>query len=204
MRLGLFGGSFDPIHNGHLAVARACYEQASLDGVCFIPSAVQPHKPDGPQAGDEDRWQMLLLALEGRAGFSASRIELDRGGVSFTVQTLRTLRAQHERAELFFLLGADTLLDLPNWREPEEVLRLATPLVVCRPGQPAPDRSVLAPLLSAQRLAAISGLSIAMPPNPASSSEVRRRVGVGEPIDDLVPIKVARYIGRAGLYRQQR
>ncbi|MEN0111436.1 MAG: nicotinate (nicotinamide) nucleotide adenylyltransferase, partial [Planctomycetota bacterium] len=127
MRLGVFGGSFDPVHIGHVRLARACRDQASLDRVWFVPAATQPHKPGGPVASGEDRLAMLRLALADEPGLEASPIELDRGGVSYTVETLRAIAESQPAAELFFLMGADTLRDLPNWREPGEVLRLATP-----------------------------------------------------------------------------
>jgi nicotinate-nucleotide adenylyltransferase len=188
MRLGLFGGSFDPVHNGHLALAGCCAEQARLDEVWLIPSAVQPFKQQGPVASDADRCAMLRLAIEGRRGLALSTVEIDRGGVSYTVETLRQLRSEKPEAEFFFLMGADTLRELPGWREPEEVLRLATPLVVGRPGEPELDTSV-------------RHLRVTMPPMEVSSSELRRRLAAGAPISGLVPSAVEAYIAEHGLYQ---
>lgn len=189
MRLGLFGGSFDPVHNGHLELARCARDQAQLDEVWFIPAAMQPLKPHGPRASAKHRLAMLELALAAEPRFSVSTLELDRGGVSYTVDTLREIHAQFPDAKLFFLMGADALHDLPNWREPAEILRLATPLVVRRPGeQPLDD-----PVLPAHAI-------IEMPALAISSSEIRRRVAAGESIADLVPAEVADYILRFALY----
>lgn len=201
MRLGLFGGSFDPVHLGHLRLAECCREQAQLDGVWFVPSAVQPHKPGGPIAADADRLAMLRLAIEGRPGWDVSTIELDRGGLSYTVDTLREVVRVAPDRRVFFLMGADTLHDLPNWREPAEVLALATPLVVRRAGERPPDFSGLAELVDADRLAEIESHAIAMPPIAISSRELRQRLAAGEPCDDAMPARVADYAKTRKLYR---
>ncbi|QDT67247.1 Nicotinate-nucleotide adenylyltransferase [Planctomycetes bacterium MalM25] len=186
MRLGLFGGSFDPVHNGHLRLAACCADQAGLDEVWFLPAAVQPFKQRGPIASDADRVAMLRLATTGREGFVVSTLEIDRGGVSYTVDTLRQIHADRPDAELFFLMGADTLRDLSNWREPDEVRRLATPLVVQRPGETLDTE--------------IEHTRVEMPPTDISSSAIRKRIHAGEPIADLVPAAVARYLEENGLY----
>ena len=187
MRLGLFGGSFDPVHNGHLALAACCAEQALLDEVWFVPSAVQPFKQQGPVAGDADRCAMLRLAIADRPGLVLSTLEIDRGGVSYTVDTLREIHRQRPDDDLFFLMGADTLRDLPGWREPEEVARLATPLVVQRPGEP-------------EALTEVTHLRVDMPPTDVSSSAIRERLARGEGVEGLVPAEVAAYIAEHGLY----
>ncbi|MEM7623118.1 MAG: nicotinate-nucleotide adenylyltransferase [Planctomycetota bacterium] len=187
MRLGIFGGSFDPVHNGHLRLAECCAEQADLEAVWFVPAAVQPHKPTGPVASDVDRVAMLRLALAEHPKLGLSLIEIDRGGVSYTIETLRELRLAHPEAELFFLMGADTLADLPLWREPEEVLRLMTPLVVQRPGEPSLD-------------SAIPHTRVEMPPVDISSSELRERVRRGESIRGMVPSEVEAYLLKERLY----
>ena len=143
MRLGIFGGSFDPVHDGHLELAVTCRDQAHLDEVRWIPAASQPLKPDGPFASDDDRCAMLQTANAGQEAMVVSRIELDRAGVSYTVDTLREISAAHPGDSLFLLLGADSLVDLPHWREPVEICRLALPLVVSRPDAKVVDFSVL-------------------------------------------------------------
>lgn len=193
MRLGIFGGSFDPVHNGHLRLAGCCAQQAGLDAVWLVPSAVQPLKPHGPVASNADRVAMLRLAVEGlagpdRLGLGVSTLEIDRGGVSYTVDTLRQIHAERPEAELLFLMGADSLHDLPDWREPEEILRLATPLVVGRPGEPEPATD-----LPHQR--------VEMPAMDISSSTLRERLANGEACDEWLPPAVADYIRRHGLYK---
>ncbi|TWT43380.1 nicotinate-nucleotide adenylyltransferase [Botrimarina hoheduenensis] len=201
MRLGLFGGSFDPLHNGHLALAAACRDQAQLDEVWFVPAAQQPHKPEGPIASAADRVAMLRLATANELALRVSTIEIDRGGVSYTVDTLSEIAAAHTSAELFFLMGADTLHDLPLWREPAEVLRLATPLVVHRAGEGAVDFSVLAELVSNDRLEQLRALLVEMPPVAISSRELRARLAASDTPHDELPPSVLRYIARHRLYR---
>lgn len=188
MRLGVFGGSFDPIHNGHLRLAECCAQQARLDEVWFVPAAVSPFKPHGPVASEADRVAMLRLALEGRPGLVVSTLEIDRGGVSYTVDTLRQIHTERPDAELLLLMGADSLNDLPDWREPEAILRLATPLVVQRPGEPEPTSG-----LPHQR--------VEMPPMDLSSSELRGRIAQGAAYEEHAPAAVAAYIHAHKLYR---
>ncbi len=150
---------------------------------------MQPLKPHGPRASAEHRLAMLRLAIAGEPQVKVSALEIDRGGVSYTVDTLRTIRQQFPDAKLFFLMGADALHDLPNWREPTEILRLATPLVVRRPGEPPLDDPTLP-----------THVTIEMPALDISSSEIRRRLAAGESIADLVPLAVVDYIQRHALY----
>lgn len=138
MRIGVFGGSFDPVHFGHLKLAQSCLEEAQLDRVWFVPAAHQPFKPDGPFAANSDRLAMLELALEVQPAFEISTLEIERGGMSYTIDTLLTLSAMMPGAELFLLMGADALVDFPYWRRPAEICRVAKPLVVNRGGEPAP------------------------------------------------------------------
>ncbi|MEM6331517.1 MAG: nicotinate (nicotinamide) nucleotide adenylyltransferase, partial [Planctomycetota bacterium] len=213
MRIALFGGSFDPVHNGHLAVAEACLAAERVDRVWFVPAAVQPHKPRGPRATDTQRTAMLRLAVAGRHACEVSTVEIDRGGASYTADTLEQLHAAHPAHEWRLLMGADTLRDLPNWRRPGAILCMAAPLVVHRPGEPAPDFSPLAPLVAALGSgAAIPNADtsadpnaayaiVDMPPHDISSSQVRRRVAAGESIAGLVPPAVERYIREHGVYR---
>jgi nicotinate-nucleotide adenylyltransferase len=208
MRLGIYGGSFDPVHNGHLALARACQRQVALDEVWFSPTAIQPLKQRGPHASDRDRVEMLNLAIESalrepgcpspQSTWRVSTMEIDRGGPSYTVDTLRQLNEELPDAELFFLIGADAVHDVPKWREPAAIFELATLLVVQRRGEPQPNLSIvtsLSPLAKAPKF-------VNMPLVDASSSEIRHGIAAGQSIDDLVPPAVARYISERGLYRQ--
>lgn len=199
-RIGIFGGSFDPVHRGHLLLAECCWRQARLDRIEFIPTAQQPLKPRGPVASEADRLAMLRLAIAERPEFSLSTIEIDRGGVSYTVETLRMLQQAHPGAELFFLMGADSLADFPTWREPATICELATPLVVRRAGTPPPNFEALAPLVSAERLKAIRNQEVEMPATPISSSAIRRLIAERGEWQALVPDGVGRYIEQHRLY----
>ena len=198
--LGLFGGSFDPVHNGHLLLAECCAEQAQLDEVWFVPAANQPLKPVGPVASDEHRQEMLRLALAERAEFNISEIELSRGGVSYTVDTLRAVQAECPAAKLYFLMGADSLADFPHWHQPEEICQLATPLVVCRAGSPPPDFGVLDGIISTERRQQIEQSQVEMPATPISSSEIRELIATGSEWKSMVPAEVAEFIGAERIY----
>ena len=202
MRLGIFGGSFDPVHRGHLILAACCQSQAALDQVWFTPAAVQPLKQHGPRASIEDREAMLRLVIAGHPHWRLCRQETERGGVSYTADTLRALGAQWPDAEKFFLMGADTLRQLPRWKSPEVVCQLATPLVVRRAGEPEPDLSILAAWIDLNRIENIKRQQIEMPAVPTSSSQIRQQVARGGSLKDLVPTAVAQYIAEHRLYQE--
>ncbi len=201
MRLGIFGGSFDPVHLGHLLLAECCREQRRLDEVWFMPAALPPHKLKATLAADSARVEMLRLAIGGDTSYSISTLEIDRGGVSYTVDTLASLRRQRPDDRLFLLLGADSLADLPTWREPGRICELATPIVVARAGAMAPDFGMLAPFISPERLVEIQGHQVEMPAVDLRASEIRRRVGAGLSIRFRTPRAVEMYIATGGLYR---
>jgi len=201
MRLGVFGGSFDPVHWGHLQLAAAAQRQLDLHRVLLIPAACQPLKPHGPRASDADRLAMLRLAIEGRPGLAVDALEIDRGGVSYTYQTLEALRARTPEAELFLVVGADSVVDLPRWRKVRRVLELATPLIAGRPGHPLADLAPLHGLATPERLEAAAAARLEMPPVPISSSDIRRRIAAGQPWRALTPPAVGDYIERRRLYR---
>src|SRR4029077_3920571 len=127
MRLGLLGGSFDPVHYGHLILAESCREQCRLDAVWFVPAAIPPHKQNNKLSAPANRIEMLKLAIGGHEAFSVYTGEIDRGGVSYTVDTLQQLHDQEPQCELFFLMGADSLADLPTWRQPERNFSFVIP-----------------------------------------------------------------------------
>lgn len=205
MRIGVFGGSFDPVHVGHLVVAESCREQAGLDRVIFVPAAVPPHKQDRSLAPADDRLAMVRLATGGHDAFEASSVELDRGGVSWTVDTLATLAAAHPGAELRLILGPDALADLPTWREPARILALAEPLAVERESlddvAALASDARLAGLLGPERLARLLTHRVRMPAIGIRSSMLRERVAAGRSIRYLVPRAVDVYIRTNGLYR---
>ncbi|MEX0938953.1 MAG: nicotinate-nucleotide adenylyltransferase [Pirellulales bacterium] len=201
MRIGIFGGSFDPIHYGHLLLAESCREQRQLDRVWFLPAAVPPHKRRAARAPDTHRANMIELALAEQPAFELSLLELKRGGLSYTADTLREIAREQPEAELFLLLGGDSLVDLPTWREPEEICRLAIPVVVSRPGAPPPDFSPLVGLVSDERLTQIEQSQVEMPLIELSSTDIRRRVAAGQSIRYRTLPSVMRYIEQLGLYR---
>ena len=201
MRLGIFGGSFDPIHQGHLILAENCREQAGLDRILFIPAAQSPLKQNGPHASDSERLEMLRLAIAGHEAFAIEELEIARGGTSYTADTLEHLARQYPQDELFLLLGADAAADLPRWHEPARILELALPLFVQRPGSPPLDLAALASLISPERLERVRQTRIAMPQIEISSSDIRRRIAAGHSIRYLTPRAVEKFIETAGLYR---
>lgn len=203
MRLGIFGGSFDPIHYGHLLLAECCREQARLDQVHFVPALIPPHKQHQRRAEGTQRVEMLKLAIGGQAEFAISTKEIARGGVSYTVETLAELHRDRPDDELFLLIGADSLADLPTWREPGRICELAALLVVRRAGMPEPDWQLLTPLVNAECLARITREQIEMPPIGLSSRDIRHRVQAGQSIRYRTPRAVEMYIQTHSLYRSE-
>ncbi len=184
MRLGIFGGSFDPIHHGHLILARAALEELGLDRILFIPANMSPHKTETKPATAEDRLAMLKLAIEGETDFEVCDLELHRPPPSYTVETLRELKNRHADDEFTLLIGADNVAKFETWREPDEIRRLANLAVLDRTGADAPhDWPVV------RRLVDIS------------STDIRARVADGRSIRYLTPDKVCDYIAAHGLYR---
>lgn len=203
MRLGIFGGSFDPVHYGHLLLAETCREQARLDRVWFVPNSLSPLKREQPPASAKHRLEMLQLAIGGHEAFEVCTLEIDRGGISYTVDTLSQIRELHPTAELFFLMGADSLADFTLWREPERICSLAIPLVVRRHGSPEPDFAPIASLLSAERLELSRKNVVNMPIIQLSASEIRSRAQRGESLRYRTPRAVEKYIETNGLYRHE-
>lgn len=200
MRVGIFGGSFNPIHQGHLLLAECCRESAQLDQVLFLPAAVSPLKQDRPLAAAKQRIEMIELAIGGHQPFELSTLEIDRGGISYTVDTLRTLTAQRPADEWFFLLGADSIRDLPRWREPAEICRLATLLVVRRGGLPPVDYDVLSSFVSVERRDYFRSLEVEMPLMEISSTDLRQRIAAGRSVRYRMPRAVEEYIRQQRLY----
>ena len=190
MKLGLYGGSFNPVHLGHLLVAQAAVEELGLDRIVFIPAAQSPFKLDSQHAPAAARLQWLRLALAGWSHAEVDDQEIRRGGVSFSVETLRDYARRFPAAELFYLIGADNVAKLNEWREPAELARLAEFVVVPRPGgEPA------------QFPPPFRGRTLTGFPLGLSSSQIRARIRAGLPIDPLVPPAVAEVIKNAGTYR---
>ena len=199
IRLGLFGGSFDPVHLGHLLLAETCREVCSLDRVLFLPCGQSPHKPHGAVASGKQRVEMLEFAVPGDPRFGVCRIELERSGPSFTVETLRQLRIEQPDSELFFLMGADSLADLPLWREPQAILELATIIAVNRGHRPPPDWTTLE-----SRLGPVVRERVQLATMPAidlSATKIRERARAGHSLRFRVPRAVEEYIRQNDLYR---
>jgi nicotinate-nucleotide adenylyltransferase len=203
MRLGLLGGSFDPVHYGHLILAECCREQCRLNAVWFVPAAVPPHKQNHTLSAAAHRIEMLKLAVGGQESFSVYSGEIDRGGVSYTVDTLQQLHHEQPDRELFFLMGADSLADLPNWRDPQRICSLALPVVVRRAGAPEPDDSQLSTLVPPDRLALAKKHRVEMPTIDLSASDLRRRIAAGLSIRYRTPRAVEKYIEAQHLYQNQ-
>jgi len=188
-RIGLFGGSFDPVHLGHLLVAQAVIEELGLERLFFIPAAQSPFKPESKSAAASSRLQLLRLALAGKTNCEIDEQEIRRGGVSYTIETLRDYARRFPKAELFYLIGADNVAKLNEWREAGELAKLAEFVAIPRPGGatsnfPPPFR----------------GRTLKGFPLGVSSSEIRARVKAGLPIDHLVPPPVAEAIRNDRLY----
>ncbi len=200
MRIGIFGGSFDPVHYGHLILAERCREEAQLDEVWFIPCAMSPLKEAGPRGTDRQRSEMLEMALAGHDAFQLKKLELERGGVSYTVDTLQEIKQTHPEAELFFLIGDDSLESFDQWREPGTICELAQPLVVNRPGSGAVDLSILKQYVDEDRFAKIQASQINSPYIEISSTDLRARTQAGKSIRYLTPRSVEKYIQTQNLY----
>lgn len=200
MRIGIFGGTFDPVHMGHLILAEQCRDQAKLDEVWFLPSYQPPHKQGQPVTRFEQRCDMLELAVAGQPAFKVERIEKELPPPSYTAETLAELHRRHPDHEFSLLMGSDGLPDLPGWYEPRKVLALASLVVVPRPG---------VMLWTADRLAAALGLSdssgvrmrfVACPMIEIASRELRRAMHDGMSIRYMVPRSVEEYVRERKLY----
>jgi nicotinate-nucleotide adenylyltransferase len=201
MRLGVFGGTFDPVHTGHLILAEQCREQGRLDRVLFIPAARPPHKEETPLTPFHQRVEMLELAVAGQPAFQIDELEKDRPGPSFTVHTLEELRRRQPGDDFFLLLGSDTLHDLKHWYQPERIAELAGFLVVLRPDWPAFSEEELAASLKPRDRAALRFQLIQMPLIDISSRDLRHRAAAGRSIRYLLPRGVEAYIHDKQLYR---
>jgi nicotinate-nucleotide adenylyltransferase len=216
-RLGILGGTFNPIHLGHLVLAEALRERLALDRVLFVPAGTPPHKPAEGLVTGWHRYAMVSLAVAGHPGFVACPVEVERPGPSYSADTVERLAGDWPGARLFFLMGSDTFLDLPTWRTPERLGVFATLAVGYRAGSPFdPEgpaaRAVLArlgrpgwrrvPPVAADALAPGECALVETRSVPVSAREVRERLAAGESVRYQVPLTVAEYIWHHGLYRE--
>jgi nicotinate-nucleotide adenylyltransferase len=189
MKLGIYGGSFDPVHFGHLLVAQAAVEELGLDKLYFVPAAQSPFKMENQIAPAKFRLQLLRLALAGKTNCEIDGQEIQRGGISYSVETLRDYAKRFPSAKLFYLIGADNLSKLNEWREANELARLAEFVAIPRPGE-----------LAVEFPKPFCGRILKGFPVQISSSQIRARVKDGLPIENLVPAAVAEAIRNGQLY----
>lgn len=199
-RIGLFGGTFDPVHYGHLILADEALERARLDELWLIPAAIPPHKQSATITSSKQRLEMLALAIGDHPRIRINSFELDRGGVSYTVETLRSFTTSHSDCEFFLLMGADSLVELPSWKSPAEICQRATLLVFRRRGFPAPDPAAVSEFLSPEARRRFEELQFETPIIEISSTELRTKVAAGESIRFRTPRAVERYIATNNLY----
>ena len=223
MRLGLLGGSFNPIHNGHLSIALQARDQLQLDRILFIPTGDPPHKEDGTLAPAADRYEMVRLAIAENPVFSISDIEVTRTGKSYSIDTVRELQRQYGTStDLFFLIGLDAFLLFASWREPQALLNACQFVVIARPGQsfqslanlpmlPKTDPHALAQLDAGHRIrldiaipACPGIICLSLTPSSISASEIRQRIRRGAALANLLPPTVESYILRHCLYKESR
>jgi nicotinate-nucleotide adenylyltransferase len=199
VRTGILGGTFDPIHQGHLAAARVAMECAQLDRVLFIPGALPPHR--GPAvATTEQRLEMSRLATATEPRFQVSDVEVRRGGKSYTADTVRELKQLYPKDELFLILGWDAARLFRSWREPDAIRRLVTVVVVTRPGTPDPD----AKLLQAAGLDPAGTLLCSGHTPDISGSALREAIATGRPVSESLPLAVAQFVATHSLYGHNR
>lgn len=198
-RIGILGGTFDPVHRGHLEIARIAMDEAALERVIFIPAGQPRLKSGDPSASPEQRLEMLLLAVNGAPGFDVSGMELRRAGPTLTVDTLRELREElGDGVELYFILGLDAVARFDQWVEPERVVELARLLAVSRPGYSGfdwPEFYSRNPYVEG-RVDCLDSTAIDI-----SASELRARIAAGASVSGLLPSAVEQYIRDNGLYR---
>ncbi len=183
-KLGLYGGSFDPVHNGHLILARDAMERLELDHVVFLPARISPHKLDRPPAPPGARCDMLRAAIDGEPSFSMDEREIQREGPSFTIDTVREYRERHPKTALYYFIGDDNLPELDTWREIENLRELVQFVVLSRSGTPF-----------------LSGFPTITRHIEISSTEVRNRIARGLSVRYMVPLPTCEVISQLGLYR---
>ncbi|NIA08102.1 MAG: nicotinate-nucleotide adenylyltransferase [Actinobacteria bacterium] len=203
-RIGLLGGTFDPIHLGHLLLAVHSYEKLDLDRVIFIPARIPPHKGQ-PAASAEQRLQMVRLAVGNDERFLVCDCELSRTSTSYTIDTVKKLQQSlGSNTQLFWLIGSDMLEDLPNWREVNKLVDMIDIVVVQRAGQPSADFSALQPSLTVEQIKRIQGQAINVSLIDISSTMARERIAQGLSLRYFVPESVEKYIAKNKLYQNIR
>ncbi|MAI30603.1 MAG: nicotinate-nucleotide adenylyltransferase [Rubripirellula sp.] len=200
-RIGILGGSFDPPHMGHLWIAEAVREALELDEIRWIPAAISPLKPNGPVASNEHRRKMVALAVSGYSEYLVDDRELNRGDVSYTVDTLQGLKIEFPAAEFFLIMGSDSLASIQQWHQPERLLQLATLVVLQRGADDEIDFNVLSDLASETQIHRIRESQVNLPLIELSSSEIRERLRNGRSIRFRTSRSVEAYIRAEKLYQ---
>ncbi len=195
MRIGIFGGTFDPIHNAHLFIAEEARVRMGLDHVIFVPNGTPPHKKPYEVTPAEHRFAMVDIAVRSNAAFSSSRIEIDRQGPSFAIDTLTFLASENIGAELFFITGYDAVAEIVTWKRHPDVMQLCRFIAIARPGVAANDLAKRLPRAYLERIEVLESPSLGI-----SSTDIRERVAKGLPIRYLVPEGVMAYIFEHNLY----
>jgi len=190
-KIGLLGGTFNPIHCGHLKIASRAQKVLGLKKVIFIPSARPPHKKESNLPSSKDRYEMVKLAIKNNSRFSISDIELKRKGKSWTIDTVFIFKKLYPKSQIYFIIGADTLLEIPTWRNYKKLLKICRFVVVNRPGYSIKDC----------RLKIADFIRVKMRGVNVSSLEIRKRIKNGIEIENLIPAKVEKYIRKKGLYK---
>lgn len=201
--IGIMGGSFDPVHLGHLWMGEAAREQLPIEQVRWFPAANSPLKPNGPVGTNAQRWQMLRLALSGLSGHVIDPWELERNKVSYTVDTLEYLRVAFPDRGLYLIIGGDSLASFDRWKHPARILELCTLCVVARGGHPVLEYDLLKPFATQEKISQCRNQEIQMPLIEISSRKIRENVRSGRSIRFQVPHPVEAYIRREGLYQMQ-
>jgi len=202
-RLGIFGGTFDPIHYGHLRLAEEVRKQLNLEKILFIPSYLPPHKLAMKVTDADQRAEMVALAIKGHPCFEPSRIEMRRKGISYTFETLAELKKIHPQTELYVMMGVDQLLEIETWKNPHSIFRLSKVVVMNRPGTAENGFGEIRNLFSKMGIRDWESKMIWMEVTPTdiSSTMIRERVAKGKSISGLVPKAVEEYILNKGLYK---
>ncbi len=190
-KLGIFGGTFNPPHIGHLITVEVVREQLQLDKVMFIPSHIPPHKSTGQIISPELRLEMVNIAIKSNPSFISSDIEIKRKGKSYTVDTIGTILQMYNPSELFLIIGLDNLMEFSQWKSPHEIVSRAELIVMNRPGY---DLNIKNEFLRYSRMVRVPNIDI-------SSSEIRKRIKMGKTIKYLVPADIEKFINKNGLYK---
>ena len=200
--LGIMGGTFDPIHYGHLVTAEAARYAFGLERVIFVPAAHPPHKEGRRISLTNDRYLMTVLATMTNPAFEVSQVEIERGGPSYTIETMRHFRSRHPEADLHFITGGDAILEICTWEQSPDLFKMCQFIAATRPGYPLGALEGLRETLGDAAFRRIHRLEV--PALAISSSEIRRRVAAGQPVKYLLPESVENYITKHNLYREEK